>query len=350
MKILFYSDLHVNGKNKTYMSFLEQTMQFLRKTVRDVHPDLVVNLGDLFHTDTIEVDDLVWTWNWTRKIVETISGLDQWIIRGNHDTSDRNGEISSVQVMAGNHNEVFTKPTITTLIDTESVLVIPHTRDYEALRLELSKLGRSFSNDVVAIFSHIDIIGCRFSSAFVSDKGLTYKELEDFFPKAKVFNGHYHHPDNMAQIHLVGSPLHRDFTDVWSQIERGFTVWDTETGEVERITNPATYYCLTLAFEDEDSMTKSARDLSEQKERIRVRISVPSKMVDETSEAFSGFLWKSVVPSNSTVASIYQGSGLNTCSTPSELIKKGIEASPDGLDRDLLSEMGKEIFGTKVAV
>jgi hypothetical protein len=222
------------------------------------------------------------------------------------------------------------------------VLILPYARDQEAMVGNISRVDFS---KIRAVFGHIDWYGCKLTPSFVTDFGLKPDEfLAKLAPGARIFNGHYHHPQDLGRFHLVGSPLHCDFNDVLGTIERGFTFWDTDTDKVERIVNHSTYYCLTLAFSTEEEAYKASKDLEPMKDRIRAKISVPSKIVDITSKAFDGFLWKSVIPADSTVASIFSGTGLKICSSPAEVIQRGVEAAPDGLDREALQKIGEGIF------
>lgn len=348
MRVLFFGDLQTNGKHAAYSSFLQSTMEFLMKTIDEERPDIVVNLGDLMDTKSVvEVDDLVWAWKLTREIEMECKPPDFYgypthmLLMGNHDMSDKKGGRSSVEVMEGINTDIFTR--LSTVETSEGLLVIiPYTEDMPGMWKKLSEIENKDS--VFGIFAHTNWLGCRLTPTFVSDKGINPVDMENMFPNAHMFAGHYHHPLDLGRLHIVGSPLHKDFNDILGEIPRGFTLWDSKTGEITRIENPNTYHCLDLRFDDEELMKNAASSLRPMKDKLRVKISVPSAIVDETLEEFDGFLWKSVVPNESSITSLYQGHGIKICSTPGEVIRRGVETAPDDLDSEVLEKIGQAIF------
>lgn len=344
MKILLYGDLQINGKNSDYMRFLYGSMQNMLEVINNEKPDLVVNLGDLMDTKhLISVEDLVWAWNINQQIERICKS--HLILKGNHDVSDRNGDVSTVQVF----NSSVTKAVTNfdeMYFNTKRFISIPYTRDIESVKRDL----RSISNpeDIVAIFGHVDWIGCRLTPSFVTNHGLDPDEVMEMFPNSHIFNGHYHHPFSMDRLHFVGSPLHKDFNDVLGEVPRGFTLFDTETKSVRRIENSSTYYCVSVPVGTVESMETFVSGVSDMKSRIKVKVSVPNSLVDEASDVFDGFLWKSIIPRDSEVVSIYGGTGLGILSSSKEIVSKAIESSPDNLDRGILESIGNVIFSPQV--
>lgn len=351
MKILMYGDLQTNRKQSTYSSFLDKTMEYLFQQICLHTPDLVVNMGDLLDTHgAIDVEDLVWSWSWMKGIEgrcpsPSEDGLARhWIVKGNHDISDRNAKISSVSVMEGINTDVLIDPVRYRFTDGSYFLVLPYTRDYGPLRDWLEAIPDKEQVDV--ILGHVEWFGARYTPYRVSDIGLDPAEMQEMFPNAEIFNGHYHHPDSTGRLHMVGSPLHKDFNDVAGELQRGFVLYDTETRQVTRISNPHTYYCLSFEFQDEANLIETAESLQDVKEQVRVKVSVPTSLVDEAEYRFKDFLWKSVTPTDSQVNSIFQGEGLKVCSSPADVVNRGVStASTEIYDPVLLSEFGKEAFG-----
>jgi len=349
MRILFFGDLQVNHKNSLYQSFLDGTMRHLREFININNPDLLINLGDLMETKSVvEVEDLVWAWNWTKTLEDMCPPPSEnghssyWIIKGNHDISDRNCHTASVQVMEGLNTSVFMKEHVVKLEEFD-VVILPYTENYSLLNKFLDSIEDK--NRVRLIVGHVCWIGARMTPYFVTDKGLDPVKVLRQFPNARVFNGHYHHPvDVCNRLHMVGSPLHKDFNDIIGDIPRGFVLWDSDLDTITRIKNPSTYHCLSLEFNSEENMRDIYEKLYEDKELLKLRIYVPKNLIEEANELFKGFLWKSVVQSSSDVISVYNGSGLKIQSTPKEIIEIAVTNSPDGYDKNLLEKIGKEAF------
>ncbi len=349
MRILMYGDLQVNRKHQDYMKFLEGSMQNLFTLVKEQRPNLVANMGDLLDTHhEVDVEDLVWAWEWTRKIEAQCPppGLADsiprhLIVKGNHDIADRNASISSIQVMEGLNTLPILDVSVYRIAGVK-ILVLPYTRDYVRLREQLTKVDSP--EDVQVILGHIEWVGARYTPTCVSDKGLELEEVTSIFPNAEIFNGHYHQPSSTGKLHMVGSPLHKDFNDIVSGVERGFLLYDTDSREVTRLTNHSTYYSLQLEFGDIEGARTAAEELSGVSSKVRVKVSVPTAVIEEVEELFRGFLWSSVIASDSFATSVFKDSSIQVFSTPSEIVTEAVDSSGDEYDKKLLRDYGMEAF------
>lgn len=348
MKILFYGDLQVNHNRTDYMKCLQGALGLLHQIILERRPDLVVNLGDLMDTKHIvSVDDLVWAFKWSRVIGHAAAQVNghptdrrHWILKGNHDISDKRGDFATVQVM----EDEFTKVCMTHglyAVDGKTFYVMPYTEDIEGLQ---ESLKQAETADVKGIFGHVDWLGCRLTPTWTSKKGLDPAWVMERFPDTPVFNGHYHHPMSVGNVFFVGSPLHKDFNDILGEVERGFSLWDTEKGEIERIANRNTFYCMNLRYETEKQMKDSYAVLQPLAEQLRVKVSVPHKLVEEAKEMFGEFLWISIQPIESGQQGVYHTTQVSVTDSPSEIVKRGVESAPDQYDRKLLERMGAEAF------
>lgn len=338
MRILFYGDLQINRRRPEYMQQLKNCMTHLRETIRERAPDLVVNLGDVMDTKSlVDVEDLVWGYYQMREIAGV--SKEHYILKGNHDLSDRKGEYASVQVMDSD-SRVFMNPEYVEYKNGTNILVLPYTEDIDSTYKWLS----DFNPDLDLIIGHVDWIGCRLTPAYVSKSGFDQSWFQRIWRDVPIFNGHYHHPMDVGNLHLVGSPLHKDFNDVLGTIERGYTLWDSSTGHVERITNPHTYYCLQLTYESMEALEHGWRQLREMAGILRVKVFVSNELLDDAKEMFGGFLWSSIIPLDSSAIRMEHTSQLNLQSTPSEVLKKGVDAAPGDYDKATLYALGQKAF------
>jgi hypothetical protein len=342
VKVLLFGDLQINHRRPDYMTFLTGALEELERVIRDVCPVLVINLGDMFDTKhLVSVDDLVYGWEWSRRLGRALERSNRrlWVLKGNHDISDKHGDRASVQVLENPMTKVCMSMGVHVIYGLR-VLVIPYTEDINSVYEEAQGIERP---DLIV--GHCDWIGCRLTPSYVSKAGLDPAWFERNYPGVPIFNGHYHHPMDLGDLHMVGSPLHKDFNDIAGEIPRGFTLWDSETGKIERIANPSTYYCTQLTFTKEQEISEWRAKLAEHKHALRVKVFVPQALLDEAKDAFGDFLWNTVQPVDSEAIRAIHTSGVSVQSTASEIVKKGVDESDEQVyDRELLAEFGRKAF------
>lgn len=107
--------------------------------------------------------------------------------------------------------------------------ITKNNRDQFLQKLASTKMRR--------VAGHLELNGFNFSKMQVAVHGDDPKGFEKF---EAVFSGHYHYRHSKGNIHYLGSPTEQTWIDV--DTVRGFHVLDTETGEVEFITNPYNYF------------------------------------------------------------------------------------------------------------
>lgn len=350
MKILMTGDWQVNGRRDDYMSMLEACVDYFLSVVVKTEPDFVVNLGDVMDTkNLVDVEDLVWAYQSVNKISNLVpqKNPSHWtpkprhvILKGNHDLSDKNGNVASIQVMESDNTRICMHAEILHMGPLR-VMVLPYTENIEGTY----KWIEQQTSPPHVIIGHVDWIGCRLTPAYVSKNGFDPAWFHERFPGVPIFNGHYHHPMSLGNLHMVGSPVHKDFNDVVGPIERGFTLWDSETGTIERIPNPCTYYCLQLTYENEDSLESGWKELRSMAENLRVKVFVPNKLLADAKEMFKDFLWSAVIPIESDAISLQHASEVTVQSTKAEVLQKGVDAAPDEYDKEMLYSLGRQVFG-----
>src|SRR5882672_4239133 len=111
MKILFYTDIHVSCVHRDYSKFLDATMTYLESLVKEHKPDILVNLGDTLDTfGTLDVRDGVKAAEYLQRLSDALpSGSVHVILRGNHDTADKEGKLSSAELVVPATSLYFSK-------------------------------------------------------------------------------------------------------------------------------------------------------------------------------------------------------------------------------------------------
>lgn len=346
MKILMYGDLQLSRKKDDYMGFMQSTLTNLYHLVIEREPDLLINLGDLFDTfKTVDVRDLVYGYQWMQAYGNIMKKpASHWILKGNHDIADDAGDYSTVQVMGSDQNSIFTRTTGVNVPGLGFVIVIPYRKDYEKLTEELEQMAGL--GEVKAILAHVDWLGVRpnINTTHISTIGLDLENLQKMFQDVPIFTGHYHTPMDLGNLHVVGSPQYMDFNDVFADIPRGFTLWDTETGQIERIANESTYYCAKVEAQDLQSLKAQHEALLPNKDNLKVKTYVPTVLEPEADSLFEDFLWHATYRLDSTRNAATHAASVNIDSSVDQIVSEGVSLAGDELDKGLLKKLGEEAF------
>lgn len=153
------------------------------------------------------------------------------IVCGNHDVFYKNtNELNALDLLCGVYENV------TVLIEPQELLVgslevlfIPWINpENQEKSLELIKNTRA-----QVCMGHLEIQGFEMHRGSFCEHG-SPKELFDKFDV--VLSGHFHHKSSYQNIHYLGSPYQMTWADY--NDPKGFHVFDTETRELEFISNP----------------------------------------------------------------------------------------------------------------
>ena len=336
MRFLLYSDLHVTHRNREYMRFLELTLSYLKEVVHERKVEGLINLGDTFDTfGVLDLRDAVWGVEAMRDLTRVMEG-NHLILRGNHDTGDKMGELASTTLLEYGDTCVVSTPGPVDFCGLR-FYCLPHSHEYA----EATQALKEDTQGAQAVLAHLDWTGCRLTPSYVSKDGVLPSDADVGIP---VFSGHYHSPMEAENVWFVGSPLYMTFSDEVTETSRGFTLWDTETGEKTRIENPHTYKCWTFRVEDKRMLNKIQKKLEGKADTSRVRLYVPKRLIDDALEMFSGCLWSAVYPLDSEKETVSFNADVDLTTTPEDVIKRAIEAAPEDLDRKLLEEYGALAF------
>lgn len=171
--------------------------------------------GDLFHVrgsvaPSVLVPVLDAFNGWSKKI-------NFVIIPGNHDLEAKEASRHTSAVTALEpYAKVINSPDEMEL-DGKKFLLVPWIENIADLKNELSVRDNS-NIDVVMLHAPIDGV-----LPGLPDHGLTAEWLEQTFPKATIFSGHYHHHKKLGErTYSVGALTHQTWSDVGSRA--GFVI------------------------------------------------------------------------------------------------------------------------------
>mgnify|MGYP003119633123 CR=1 FL=1 len=234
MKIALVTDLHFGARNDN-----QKVAEFQKKFYDDVFfPYLdkhdiqtVIDLGDTFDR---------------RKFISYTSlkaakemffdplkhrGINTHIIVGNHDVVYKNTlEVNSIDLLLEGYpafNE-YSSPAVIT-IDGLDILLMPWIcKDNFDQCWDLIR-----NSSAQVCMGHLELNGFQMYKGMPSYEGW---DAEEFGKFDQVFSGHYHHRSTTGNITYLGTA----YEMTWScfEDEKGFHVYDTETRELEFISNP----------------------------------------------------------------------------------------------------------------
>lgn len=349
MRCLIFGDLQISFKRPDYMRYLEGSLSFIRSLIRTQTPDLVVNLGDTLDTfGVVDVRDLVWSYEQMSQISQEAEdvGAEYWVLKGNHDCADKKGECTALDVFKDIDNMVYFPKSSNTDIKGVNVAVLPWTDDRKDIWTR--EVCETVLPHTEIVFGHIEWKGCRMTPTFVSTDGVDPDEFHRKFPKAVVFNGHYHQPARVGPVYLVGSPLNKDFNDVEAEEPRGALLYDTETKVAIRCGNDSSYKCLSLFLQDGNLQRIEEIPLKD-RANLKLKVYVPRTKLQRASEIGEGFLWYACYPLDSDRVDVEKVAEVRVSSTPAEIVEKAVQASTADYNRDLLMKFGAEAFSPPVS-
>lgn len=337
MKVLFYADIHVSCVHRDYSKFLDATMAYLESLVKEHKPDILVNLGDTLDTfGTLDVRDGVKAAEYLQRLSDALPpGSEHVILRGNHDTADKEGKLSSAELVVPATSLYFSTMTVAR-VKGYPFLILPHTKDFPACeQIIANEIGK-----VSAVFAHTDWIGCRLTPAYVSKDGLDPAVVSEHH--VQIFAGHYHAPLDVGAVHFVGAPLYHDFRDLVTEKPRGFTL--LEGAKITRIPNPHTYNCHKLEIKTKKELQKALDRLLPEADKSRVKVYVPKKLMQEAEELFRGFLWSAVYPLETEREGVEFAAQVTLKTTPEDAVKKAASSAGEEFDKPLLEKFGLSLF------
>lgn len=235
-RLVIYSDMHWGDAG---LAECEAAADDLADLVAAVDPDVVLNLGDTFHAkDAVSSRTL----DAFATKMQRVRAKSHLVLSGNHDASDRAGEVTSARVLSLLGADVVTGSKIITVGDT-AIGLLSHTSDAQALNEHARTLARDLRGVGYAVFSHVPIRGAAFNAKSVEESpdALDRSVLGDGIKL--LFSGHYHHPQvlpGVPEVVICGSPSYLTWGDnVWfeagSAVPRGFLVVEIErTGATYR--------------------------------------------------------------------------------------------------------------------
>jgi hypothetical protein len=190
-------------------------------------------------------------------------GLHFYTLLGNHDIFWKESlEVNSTGLVLGEYNiNLIDEPTKIEIENT-SIDMIPWICK-ENQKEVFEYIDQSKSD---LCFGHFEIAGFPMYKGMVGHHGLSH---EMFSKYERVLSGHYHTRSKQENIEYVGTPYEMTWQDY--NDPRGFSVFDTETRELEFIRNPYTIHeKITYDDKNHDPIDLSTIDIKDKYVKLAV--------------------------------------------------------------------------------
>ena len=269
MLIAMSGDWHVGAKSDSVVhnSDIYDFTTFMVSECRKRGVHTFVHAGDFFdRRDKIGIESL----DWGIKIAELLSNgfLDVHIIKGNHDIMYKDSrKISSLNAFKEKFSNLVVYDEISAMPNLPKVLLVPWLcsgEEYDGL-IKLIKKTKP-----TTVIGHFEFSSFRMNDHYVMEHGQSHKELHMV---RDVFSAHYHTEQEKDNVTYLGSPIPMDYGNA-NEFNHGFVIYDTDTGEKERVIYSEINYISLSAREILEN------DMSSVPETTSVKVIVDEELTD----------------------------------------------------------------------
>jgi DNA repair exonuclease SbcCD nuclease subunit len=237
MKIALLNDTHFGCRNDS-PAFLTYQNKFFDEIffpyIKENNIKTLIHLGDV--VDRRKFINFQVAHNFQKKFWKKLWELkiDTHIIIGNHDTYYKNtNEVNSMEQLITtfdgvNEPWIYTKPK-TVNFDGLDILFLPWICD-ATIEESIHTIDKSTAQ---ICMGHLEIKGFEMHKGHVNVQGLDKEQFKRF---EKVISGHFHKKSDDKHIYYLGTQYEITWSDY--NCPKGFHIFDTQTRELTRISNP----------------------------------------------------------------------------------------------------------------
>ena len=247
MKIALLNDTHFGCRNDS-PAFIEYQNRFYDNVffpyLKEHNIGTLIHLGDV--VDRRKFINHNTAHNFKKKFWDRLEQeiIETHIIIGNHDTYYKNtNEVNALQNLDINTGaKVYTK---TTEVDFDGlpILFIPWICDDN----EKDSVEKINNTQATIAMGHLEVKGFEMHNGHFNDHG---QEKAMFKRFEKVMSGHFHKKSDDKQIYYLGTQYEMTWSDYGCP--KGFHIFDTNTRDLTRVTNPDTIF-KKLIYNDKET-------------------------------------------------------------------------------------------------
>jgi len=233
-KIAMVTDTHagVRNDNQAFHEYQKTCFNWFFDYLDKNEIKTVIHLGDMF--DRRKYINFVTARRIREDVLEPLEarGIETHIIQGNHDSYFKDThEVNALdELISGRYRFIHTYSVPTILhIDSLPIQIMPWITDSnrDAAIEAISKPKAE------VMMGHLEIKDFLMFKGAMAEHGQDITMFDKF---DKVYSGHYHHRSTKRNVTYIGALMEYVWTDY--EDPRGFSVFDTETRELEFIQNP----------------------------------------------------------------------------------------------------------------
>ena len=256
MKIALLNDTHFGCRNDS-PAFIEYQNKFYNNIffpyLKEHDIGTLVHLGDVVDRRKFINHNTAHNFkqNFWNRLEE--NNIDTHIIIGNHDTYYKNtNEVNALQNLEISKGaKVYTRTTEVEF-DGLPILFIPWICDDN----ESDSVQKINDTQATIAMGHLEVKGFEMHNGHFNDHG---QEKAMFKRFEKVMSGHFHKKSDDGQIYYLGTQYEMTWSDYGCP--KGFHIFDTDTRDLTRVSNPDTIF-KKLIYNDKET-NYDAIDLSE---------------------------------------------------------------------------------------
>ena len=247
MKIALLNDTHFGCRNDS-PAFIEYQNRFYDNVffpyLKEHNIGTLIHLGDV--VDRRKFINHNTAHNFKKKFWDRLEQeiIETHIIIGNHDTYYKNtNEVNALQNLdISSGAKVYTR---TTEVDFDGlpILFIPWICDDN----EKDSVEKINNTQATIAMGHLEVKGFEMHNGHFNDHG---QEKAMFKRFEKVMSGHFHKKSDDKQIYYLGTQYEMTWSDYGCP--KGFHIFDTDTRDLTRVTNPDTIF-KKLIYNDKET-------------------------------------------------------------------------------------------------
>lgn len=298
MKDIIVGDIHF-GKRNNDIRHNQDLVDFFDNLIEASRYEdyrLIVQ-GDVFEQrDKLDVRTINYAIETFKRLSKAFKEII--LIKGNHDLYFRDTrDVSSLAIL---------EPYVTRLVD---YYYIEEDRMYVSWLVSAEEYDEivniSLEKNINYMFAHFEFNSFRMNDHYVMEHGQSHKALKHV---KKVFTSHYHKRQILDNVEYIGAPFGFEMNDA-NDTDKGFVIFDTDTGESEHIPYMAVKV-VSLSYDE--FMMQAYQDPENTTIRVVIDKELTDSQYDELTEKLKSTGFRDV----KTVNTINK-------------IKQAIESTPD---------------------
>ena len=250
MKVSVISDTHWGARNDS-QAFMNYFRKFYEEvffpTIQEQGIDTIIHMGDVVDRRKFINWKTVFQMREMFFDVCCDNDINLHLIVGNHDTYFRNtnqvNSLSGLRLSDRENFKIYEEPTEIELDGTKFFMqpwICDENREQSIKAME--------ETTAQVLFGHLEVKGFEMHAGQYSQSGVDASMFNKF---DMAFSGHFHHKSDNGNIYYLGN----QYQITWSDYKdaKGFHIFDTETREVEFISNP--FEMFHKIYYDDEEMT-----------------------------------------------------------------------------------------------